>query len=99
MNVSVANHGVETIAVVTGEVDADNCSALTGAILEQPELSASLVIDLSGVSFIDSSGISELLRIQKAAQADNRSLRIKDPSPAVHRVLEITGLLGTLGLA
>lgn len=99
VNVSVANHGSETVAVVSGEVDADNCSELSAAILERPDLTDLLVVDMSDVSFIDSSGISELLRIQKAAQADNRALRIKDPSPSVHRVLEITGLLSALGIA
>ena len=51
-----------------------------------------LVVDVSGVTFCDSSGISALVRSRARAVAMTGSLRLSSPSPAVRRVLEISGL-------
>ena len=52
-----------------------------------------LVLDMSGVSFIDSTGVRTLL---EAARAADSSLSLLAPSPAVTRVLELTELRGHL---
>jgi anti-anti-sigma factor len=96
-----AQHGDSQAGVVAvfGEVDADNCGEFRTAILERAPEGEQVVVDLSGLSFIDSSGISELLRIASTLDEQGRTLTIHDPSPAVQRVLEITGLLDHFGLA
>ncbi len=47
-----------------------------------------IVIDLSGVGFMDSRGLKTLIDLQ----AGRPSLRFRNPSTAVRRVLEMTGL-------
>ena len=50
-------------------------------------------VDLSGVGFIDSSGIRELLKAKRAALASGGDLLLLHPSAACRRVLEISGVL------
>jgi anti-anti-sigma factor len=52
---------------------------------------AMIVVDLSELSFIDSTGVGALIRMNDACEAADR-LRIVNGSPAVVRVLDITGV-------
>jgi anti-sigma B factor antagonist len=58
----------------------------------------SVVLDLSGVTFCDSSGISALVRGHARASSAAGRLRLSAASPAVTRVLEVAGLARMLGL-
>jgi anti-anti-sigma factor len=49
-------------------------------------------VDLSDVSFMDSTGISELVVARERLHATGGALTIRTPAPNVRRVLEITGL-------
>lgn len=86
------------VATVTGELDADNCNRLGAAILEGRGDAPSVMVDLGAVTFLDSSAVSELLRIRTELAADDIAMSIGEVSDQVRRVLEITGLLGTFGL-
>jgi anti-anti-sigma factor len=55
-----------------------------------------LVLDLSGLTFIDSSGLGAIHRAKKIAEKDGGHMRICRPRPPVHRLFEISGLLGWL---
>jgi anti-anti-sigma factor len=70
---------------ISGEVD-----LLSVPQLEQwlSELGEEAEVDLSGVTFFDSSALRAFLN----ARRRNPSLRVVEPSAAVARVLEITGL-------
>jgi anti-anti-sigma factor len=46
-------------------------------------------IDMSGVTFFDSSALRAFLN----ARRKNPNIRVVDPSPAVRKVLEITGMV------
>lgn len=89
-------------ASVTGEIDADNCKSFAEPFLGKDDGVATsghaIVLDASELSFIDSSGVSELLRIRDTAVEHGGSFTIVSPTPAVRRVLEITGLLALFGL-
>lgn len=98
MNVSIGRENSDTVATVRGEVDADNCSELAEQLLGAPA-EERLVVDLAGLTFIDSSGISELLRVSETVTERGQGFQLRDPSPAVRRVLEITGLLEHFGLS
>jgi anti-sigma B factor antagonist len=53
---------------------------------------ARLVVDLSGIEFIDSSGLGALISGLKAARQAGGDLRIAAPTQQVRTVLEITNL-------
>lgn len=51
-----------------------------------------LVLDLRGLTFLDSSGLRLLVRAREDALRDGRELKVIDGAPAVSRVFDITGL-------
>lgn len=75
--------------VVTGEIDLRTCPELRDALTEaSAEDGSEVVIDLTQVTFIDSSGISELLRASNAGH----HLRLRHASRSVRRLFELAGL-------
>jgi anti-sigma B factor antagonist len=83
-----ARNGTAALAVA-GELDLATVPALKDA-LAQLEGTPALELDLSGVSFMDSSGLRALLTARRDAQAAGRRLRLVAVPPAVSRVLELT---------
>lgn len=59
---------------------------------------ASLVIDLSGVDFMDSTGVMSLLSAQAAAESSGRELSLRLGAPAL-RTMELCGVLEHFELA
>ena len=51
-----------------------------------------LMVDLSGVTFLDSTGIGCLVRAVNALDREGLALTLCCPPPGVQRVLEISGL-------
>lgn len=91
--------GSDSIASMSGEADADNCHRIGEVLLDRHYDSATLRLDLSELTFMDSSAISELLRVQSVLGEEGVTVVISEVSPAVRRVLEITGLLDTFGVS
>lgn len=55
------------------------------------------VIDLSMVSFIDSSGIALLVSVSATARQHEWRLELRQPSRQVHRLINLTGVSELLG--
>jgi anti-anti-sigma factor len=94
LSVATSAASDHTRVAVTGEVDAASADNLRSALFDvieggQPKV----VIDMSEVSFIDSSGLRVLIAGYKAAEAAGGGLSVAEPSEAVRRLLEITGQL------
>lgn len=81
------------VVILSGELDSSNVGSLEVVVAAiTAERPARLIFDLSDLRFMDSAGIAVL--IGAAAKVDAVSLR--DPSPIVRRLMEITGLSGVL---
>lgn len=94
LSVSVVVSGDQTVVAVVGEVDAASADTLRAAIMEVIDGGqANIAVDMSEVSFIDSSGLRVLIAGYKAADAAGGSLSVRAPSDAATRLLEITGQL------
>ena len=78
---------------VSGEVDLSRCDELRRQLdaLNEDAHSPGLV-DLSGVTFLDSSGLAELVEAQKRAAERSTRVVLVAPSPPVVTILELTGL-------
>ena len=78
---------------VAGELDIASVErlrvAVDAAMQERPDR---LTFDLSALRFMDSAGIAVLL----GAARDVTSVRLRSPSTAVRRVVELTGLSDVL---
>ena len=83
---------------LTGDIDmttADELCDVMLAALGTPGITA-VNIDLHHVTFIDSSAIGALVSGLKAAEEAGRSFQVDRPQGAVHRVLDIAGVLPAL---
>lgn len=91
---SVSAENVDGIAVVTvtGEVDAHTADQVRTAVEAGIEPGARLVADLSGVSFLDSTGLGVFVTALKHLREQDGSLDLVVTSPRVMKVFELTGL-------
>ncbi|WP_404200071.1 STAS domain-containing protein [Streptomyces tauricus] len=81
------------VLTVKGEIDADVCPRLSAALhLEDSPQPPRIVVDLSGVTFMDSSGINTLATAYHQVNTAAGWLRIAAPTPSVTRVLHLVGL-------
>jgi len=77
---------------ISGEIDLSNAHDVLAAIGDAVRSEAiSIIVDLSGVTFLDSSGISMLFRLRERIGFSRQELRLVVPlvSP-IRRVLELT---------
>ena len=82
--------GFEIVAL-HGELDIVSAAGLADALVDVA--GSTLVVDLSDLTFIDSSGISALVVARNRILADGKGdLVLTRPGVIVRRVLEITGL-------
>ncbi len=83
----------ERLIRVAGEVDLYSSPELRKAILQaMPSGDGRLSIDLSGVSYIDSSGVATLVEGLRAANENGAKFTLVAPSSAVIQVLELARL-------
>jgi anti-sigma B factor antagonist len=83
----------ETLVEVAGLLDVTGSGTLLAKLDRLiDEGRHHLVVDVSGVTFCDSSGLSALVRSRARAVEMTGSLRLVSPSPQVRRLLGITGL-------
>jgi RNA polymerase sigma-B factor len=81
--------------LVEGEIDRDDADRLRQAILDvirRARAGTHLVIDLSGVPAIDTSGLAVLLRAHDAARVRGVDLTTVGMRPYVRRLVKLTGL-------
>jgi anti-anti-sigma factor len=84
---------VGTLIEVVGEVDAATVAQLSAYIeREHPDAGLPLVLDLSGVSFMDSSGLHVLVQQHHRQEEHGSGLHLAAPHERVRRILEITGV-------
>jgi anti-sigma B factor antagonist len=92
-NVSQVNGA--TVVALRGELDVASSQELSDELAELIENGTTdLVIDLAQLAFIDSTGLSAILRANRSLERGHLVLR--EPNPLVRQVLEITGLIGAL---
>ncbi len=83
---------------LAGEVDLAAAPRVESAIEDAlaGEETVDITIDLDGVTFLDSTGLRVLVGAHARCAGEGRSLTLVNPSVAVSRILEITGLGQTL---
>jgi anti-anti-sigma factor len=83
-------HGV-AVATLEGEIDGSNAAELRLALSERlPSASSGLILDLSEVTYLDSSGIHLLFDLGRRLAARRQALRLVVPPGApMRRVLEL----------
>jgi len=91
IGIDITQQGGTTVVTVSGEVDLQTALRLAAALEEaRATAGASIVVDLSTVDFLDSSGLGVLVTAHRETESAGRQLRLVRPRPAVGKVLTIT---------
>lgn len=93
LSLSWRTQGEHAIAALIGELDIACAAVLREQLLSLLRLHAArLVIDLSGVSYCDASGLAVLVGTGRRAELLGGVLRLAAPTPPVDSALRVTGL-------
>jgi anti-sigma B factor antagonist len=83
--------GVRVVAV-SGELDLDTMGELNAALAADEGVLATTVLDLRGLTFIDSTGVSGVLTAARRARDAGGRLACVPGPPSIRRVFELTGV-------
>lgn len=82
-----------TLVEVSGRVDSSNAVQLGETLNSQIDAGRlQLVVDLSGVEYMSSAGLREMVAALKKVRNLNGDMRIATPSERVKEVLDLAGL-------
>lgn len=92
-SVTATEHGASLVLAISGEVDISNIDRVAAAIYALPNTDDGLLIDLSDVSYLDSSAVSLLhdlaMRLRNRAQP---LIVVSPPETPPRRILDLTAL-------
>jgi anti-sigma B factor antagonist len=86
--------GTAAVVDVVGQIDMGTSPALRKALLESLTGAQRVAINLTDVTYIDSSGIASLLEVLQGAQKLKKRVILFGLTPAVLYVLQLTRLTG-----
>jgi anti-sigma B factor antagonist len=81
-----------TIVVLAGDLDLASAPRLLRAVELLSDDPEPVILDLRAVVFVDSSGVSALLDVERVVAEKRRRLALLQPAGAVNRVLELVEL-------
>jgi anti-sigma B factor antagonist len=82
-----------------GELDALSSPELArtlNEVLAQPH--ARVMLDLNGLRFVDSAGVSVLIKAKQFAETNGRALLLRRPTEQLERVFALVGLADWLAV-
>jgi len=89
----VWREGRRVVVSLRGEHDLSTSPALAEALADASALgSGDVVVDLSGVQFMDAAVIRELVDRREVLRLQSRTLTLRAPSPIAWRVLDLCDL-------
>jgi anti-sigma B factor antagonist len=94
MSLSIVDrvHGDFRVVELSGDIDVETARTLRAHIVDQfADAPARVVVDLTDVAFMDSSGLGALVSGWQLTRDDGR-FRIAGANPVVRRILSITGM-------
>ena len=94
MELYVDFEGSTLVFRLVGELD-DHSAEFVKRKLDETLASndySSVVLDLSRLSFMDSTGIGVIIGRYKIIRKHNKSLYVKNPSPTVDKIFKMSGL-------
>jgi anti-sigma B factor antagonist len=96
LEIAVDREGRDSMVRLRGRVDVDSSPGLRDRLrilLSGEGLPQTIVVDLSGVSYVETSGIATLIEALRIARHHQVGFRLQGLSGAVLRLFEVTGVL------
>jgi anti-anti-sigma factor len=92
LRISVTAGTGHTLVTVAGECDLHTGRQLRDMLTSEVSRGARrMILDLSGLSFMDSTGMQVLLSVRTVLSVRGGTLALVSPQPVVARILELTG--------
>jgi anti-sigma B factor antagonist len=91
-SVTVAGEGETVTVAFKGELDLSGVESARHALARAQEMDGLLVLDLSELTFIDSTGLEVILRAARRAEETGRRLVVARPTPYIKRLFELTAI-------
>lgn len=93
LNIERVEEEGRTVFYVAGEIDAYTAPKMKEALERvTPLKEADIIIDLTDVSYMDSTGLGVFVGFYKSVDAAEGSVKIVGTNRRLHRLFEITGL-------
>jgi anti-sigma B factor antagonist len=96
LTIEISPHGDDLDVMLAGEIDASSCNTLRTCLADIPPGCRQVTLDLAAVTFMDSTGVAEIIRTAQHLEPEGRVVRVRNPHPHVQRLLELTGLTDLL---
>ncbi|HET8952970.1 MAG TPA: STAS domain-containing protein [Solirubrobacteraceae bacterium] len=99
LDVDVTPTPYGAIVSITGDLDLATVPRLRAELAVEPVAGAgAVVVDLAGVTFMDSTGLSALLELERDLTARGGRLAIACPEGAARLLFDVAGVTGQLAL-
>lgn len=97
MKIDIKNEQDITYIDLTGRIDTNTSPELQSKLEEYyNKVGFQLILNFEGIDYISSAGLRVLLLIQKKANAVKGTMVLKNVSPEIKEVFEMTGFLDIL---
>ncbi len=92
MKHEIRESGGHTVVAFEGDVDLDTSPVARKILLDCVKLKRPVVVDMSGVSYIDSSGVASLVESLQTARKGGLEFALASVSESAMRVLQLARL-------
>lgn len=96
---TVSSTSQQTTIRLTGDLDIAAAPTLGDTSAQLSSSGGRLILDVSGVTFVDAAGISALLTTRRTFDARGTAVVLRGTPPCLHRVLAVTELTDVFVLA
>jgi anti-sigma B factor antagonist len=94
ISLSVAHEDAGVVVLVGGDLEFGTAATLRSTLIDLAQRGHNpVVVDLSQLDFIDSSGLSLLVQAKQRIESQGHEFALRNPTERVQRVLEISGLV------
>jgi anti-sigma B factor antagonist len=96
LKISVDQVGKDAVVRLSGRIDVDSSPDLRDrlrTILSEEALPQTIIVDLAGVSYVETSGVATLIEALRIARHHHINFRLQGLSGATLRLFEVTGVL------
>jgi len=92
MNYEIRDEGGVGVVTLWGDVDLESSPRARTALLDCVSLKSAVLVDMSAVSYIDSSGVASLVEAFQSARKSSTAFGLVAVSESAMRVLELARL-------